>query len=88
MTKYDKLRDYLRAQRFSEITLSFAEIENVLGFALPASADRPQWWANEKNPNTTKPQRIACRDAGFDAFLISGSRKIRFVRSLSARLRR
>jgi hypothetical protein len=85
MAKYDKLRDYLRGQRFSEVILTFAEIESVLGFELPASAERPQWWANEQNPNTTKPQRIACRDAGFDAFLISGSRKVRFVRASSAR---
>lgn len=48
MSKYTPLKDYLQAQITSEVPLSFAEIEALIGAALPASAykHRP-WWANE-----------------------------------------
>jgi RimJ/RimL family protein N-acetyltransferase len=65
MGKYDKLRDYLRAQRISEMVMTFRQIEDIVGAPLPNSAVRPQWWENERNPHTTRPQRIAWRDAGY-----------------------
>jgi hypothetical protein len=77
-SKYDPLRDYLKTQSFQEIELTFAFIEDLLGFGLPASAERPQWWSNVTDPNTSHTQRNAWRDAGFDAFLIAGSRKVKF----------
>jgi hypothetical protein len=80
MGVYDKLRDHLRSVRFSEILLTFSEIEDIIGRPLPNSAVRPQWWANETNPNTTRSQRIAWRDAGYDAFLIKDAHKVRFKR--------
>jgi hypothetical protein len=46
MGVYDKLRDHLRSVRFSEILLTFSEIEDIIGRPLPNSAVRPQWWAN------------------------------------------
>jgi hypothetical protein len=78
MSKYDPLRDYLRDQHFREIELTFGEIENTLGpgFRLPVSADRPQWWANQVAPG--RPQREAWREAGYDAFLVAGSRRVKF----------
>ncbi|MBV9996911.1 MAG: hypothetical protein JO127_17040 [Caulobacteraceae bacterium] len=77
MARYKPLRDYLHGQTFAELTLSFAEIERLVG-ALPASAQRPQWWANARRLGST--QREAWRAAGYDAFLISGANKVRFVR--------
>lgn len=59
--------------------MTFAEIERLVG-ALPASADRPQWWANVRDAQTSHAQREAWRVAGYDAFLIAGARKVRFVR--------
>jgi preprotein translocase subunit SecB len=48
-SKYVPLRDYLREQTSAVAKLSFAEIERILGAALPASAREHQaWWANEK----------------------------------------
>jgi hypothetical protein len=78
MSKYDRLRDYLLLQKTSEFILSFNEIEEVLGSSLPASARQPQWWANVTVRETSHVQRNAWRTAGYDAFLISGSRKVRF----------
>ncbi len=78
MGKYDGLRNYLRAQKLREIQMSFREIEKVIRSSLPASAERPQWWANQSGGE--RPQRDAWRDAGYNAFLIKGADRVRFVR--------
>jgi hypothetical protein len=76
--KYDALRDYLLKQHPREIELTFAEIEKILGARLPKTAERPQWWANQVASG--RPQREAWRVAGYDAFLVAGSRKVKFRR--------
>jgi hypothetical protein len=45
--KYDPLRDYFRTQARSDMTLSFREIEKIIGAPLPNNALRARWWANE-----------------------------------------
>ena len=50
MSIYDPLRDYLKSQKFRELELTFAQIEQIIGRSLPRSADRPQWWANQVAP--------------------------------------
>lgn len=76
MSVYDPLRDYLLRQVSHEFELSFYDIETIMGRPLPQSAQRPQWWANQIASG--HPQREAWRVAGFDAFLISGSGKVKF----------
>jgi hypothetical protein len=78
MSKYDGLRDYLRQQTGPEFSLSFKEIEKAIGTPLPKSADRPQWWANVTDLQTSHVQRNAWRDAGYDAFLVVGSDRVTF----------
>ena len=56
--------------------MRFEEIEKVLGFPLPKSAERPQWWANVTGDS--HPHSQAWQAAGYDAFLVQGSRKVRF----------
>ena len=80
MAKYDPLRDHLRRERSAEFEMGFAEIERVIGAMLPDSANRPQWWANVTDPETTHVQRRAWGDAGFEAFLIAGKDRVRFKR--------
>lgn len=47
MSKYDPLERHLRGLESDRWDTSFAEIEAVLGFRLPASArEYPAWWAN------------------------------------------
>lgn len=79
MAKYDPLRDYLLRQSQPEFYLSFQQIETIIGASLPASADRPQWWANTKSPGS-HVQREAWRIAGYDAFLVSGGQRVKFTR--------
>jgi hypothetical protein len=78
--KYDPLGQYLRRQTFNEVVLTFREIEEIIGSSLPSSADRPQWWPNIQNQAQMSPQRQACWAAGYETFLIAGSRKVRFRR--------
>jgi hypothetical protein len=45
--EYRSLHKYLDERYANTVVLTFAEIEDLLGFALPALARlRPDWWAN------------------------------------------
>ena len=80
MNKYDPLRDYLLQQTRDELVMSFDEIEEILGFALPRAAQRAEWWFDD-TPEHPKLQRIAVRDAGYEARRLSEGNKVRFQRS-------
>ena len=73
MAKYDLLETYLARRGDEEIELGFAEVERIIGDVLPASAARPQWWANESKAEGHLQCR-AWRNAGYDAFLLPRSR--------------
>ena len=75
-SKYDLLKTELQKRPRGEFTLTFRQIEEVLGFKLPKSAERPQWWANVTGGSN--PHSRSWRQAGFEAFLVAGSRKVRF----------
>jgi hypothetical protein len=50
-SKYDPLQRFLSADPVLPLTLSFAQVEQIVGFQLPDSARmHPAWWANEKSP--------------------------------------
>lgn len=80
MAKYDPLGRFLRRQSGADVDMSFADIERVIGGMLPKSAARPQWWANEIDPDNRHVQSRAWRSAGYDAFPIAGAEKVRFRR--------
>ena len=46
--KYRKLAEYLQSSGEAQVVLSYAEIERILGFALPATAKeyKNSFWAN------------------------------------------
>ena len=81
MSKYEPLRTFLELQSEDESVMSFAAIELVLGSTLPPGARMPQWWSNTGSTEARHVQRLAWGDAGFDAFLIKGANKVRFVRT-------
>jgi hypothetical protein len=64
MSKYNPLLNHLKGlDRSEEQRFSFAAIERILGFQLPASARSYQaWWANEKDGHHV--QANAWLDAG------------------------
>ena len=53
--KYLSLYEYLENRYANIVVLTFAEIEDLLGFRLPAPARlRQEWWTNA-DPDTAKP---------------------------------
>jgi len=79
MAKYDPLEAYLHRQRGSQVELSFADIERIIGSMLPNSASRSQWWANETNPDSRHVQCRAWQNAGYDANLVKDAERVRFT---------
>ena len=78
--KYSNLTAYLLKQHGRDVTLSFSEIEAIIGDPLPAkSKERSEFWANQVAG--LRPQRDAWRNAGYKAFLVKGSDRVRFERS-------
>jgi len=63
--KYDPLKKYLTALAVRDKTLSFLEIERILGFSLPRSAhEHEAWWSNPTSP-LSHPQAQAWLRAGW-----------------------
>jgi hypothetical protein len=52
MSKYAPLGDFLQSQPATEVPLSFAEIERIIGVPLPPKAkDLRAWWSNNPANN-------------------------------------
>ncbi|ASY61422.1 hypothetical protein [Sinorhizobium sp. CCBAU 05631] len=80
MSKYEGLTQRLARERLREIILSFLEIETAIGDKLPASAKRPQYWANASKSEQVRGANKAARAAGYRSFLLAGQDRVRFVR--------
>jgi len=78
--KYAPLQEYLASFKGSSWHASFAEIERVLGFALPQSAHLyPAWWENEETGNHS--QCRAWREAGWKTEDVDlGGQRVTFCR--------
>ena len=64
MPKYEPLANHLRAHRGDACRLHFADIERIIGSALPRSArEHRAWWGNDR----THVQASAWMRAGFRA---------------------
>ena len=64
MGKYEPLTAHLESRRSDEWSPGFAEIEDVLGFALPPSARKyREWWGNQAGPGHS--QASGWQDAGW-----------------------
>ena len=63
MKKYSNLKFHLEASNSPKVTMTFAEIGEVLGFPLPASAAKfKNWWSN-----TRSGQSSSWQEAGYKA---------------------
>ncbi len=87
MSDYDPLREHLSRQTKVEFVLSFEEIEDILGFALPRASQRASWWEKERNPENARPQRDAIRDGGYEATRLADGQGVRFRRLSAGRYR-
>jgi len=82
---YDALRDYLKQQKLAEFVLSFEQIEEVIGAALPRAAQRASWWDTLRSPQEKMPQREACLAAGYIATRLPDGKGVRFERMTTRR---
>ena len=85
MNDYDALRDYLKLQKQTEFVLSFEQIEEILGAALPRAAHRASWWETLRSPQEKMPQREACIEAGYLATRLPDGKSVRFTRMKTIR---
>ncbi len=80
MGLYDRLERRLTREKVSEVELSFEEIEVVLGRPLPKVAYRQSFWENPSNRDHFSGMKRAIKNAGFQASLVNGSARVRFVK--------
>ena len=78
MNDYDAMRDYLMRHKQEEFVLSFEQIEEIIGAALPRAANRASWWDRLRSPDIQMPQREACLAAGFVATRMPDGQSVRF----------
>jgi hypothetical protein len=84
---YDALRAYLMRQKQDELVLSFEQIEEIIGAALPRAAHRASWWDSLRSPDIQMPQREACLAAGFVATRMPDGASVRFRKQKKERRR-
>jgi len=82
LRKYAPLTDYLEERRetgVAELTMTFEQIERIIGLPLPRSAYQYRaWWANEKRP--THSHARAWLDCGWITHDVDVSAKaVRFA---------
>jgi hypothetical protein len=70
MDKYLQLTKYLQDSKENKVTLTFSEVEYLIGSKLPESAyKRLSWWGND----ATHAQAIYWLDAGYQTINLSTS---------------
>jgi len=86
--KYEKLEIHLQGLRLKtpKVSLSFKDIENIIGQSLPRSAFLyREWWSNQKDTNN-RPQAKAWLAAGYEVDSVqqkSNAGSVVFVRKAS-----
>ena len=88
MNDYDALRDYLKGQKLLEFVLSFEQVEEIIGGALPRAAQRASWWETLRSPQEKMPQREACLAAGYIATRMPDGNSVRFKKIVQDKRRR
>jgi len=78
--KYRKLAEYLLSSNETRVTLSYPQIEEILGFTLPDSARnfKPSFWANTK----THSYSSSWMGVGYKTQIDPNSDSVTFVKNL------
>jgi hypothetical protein len=81
MNKYDPLENYLSACGQDSVTLTFGEIESIIGDTLPPTAyQMHQWWANSVDEHNMHVQQKAWYGAGYRSAVHLKEQQVTFVR--------
>lgn len=65
MSKYGPLAIFLRRQKTEAVTLTFADIERIVGRLLPKASKASEWW--QADAASTQPQKRLFAEAGIVA---------------------
>ena len=77
MTKYEPLTHYLQ-QQSGNVTMTYSEIEKILGQQLPPSASEYQeWWGND---DETHPQSMSWKKANYRVSILNLGNSVTFSR--------
>ena len=75
--KYEPLYEYLLRETRDDFILTYEEIEEIIGFALPRAAQRAEWW-DDDTPENPRDQAQAIHQAGYDSRRAPEGGKVRF----------
>lgn len=82
MVEHNPLLTYLAQQPDPKVSLTFAEIESVIGRPLPPSAkEYSAWWANEMASDPKREHAHSWLDAGFQASADFRRKRVTFLKS-------
>ncbi|MFN3930621.1 MAG: hypothetical protein ACK4JY_02625 [Brevundimonas sp.] len=81
MSKYDPLEHFLKSRQTEEVPMTFAEIEKIIGRALPQKASGHRaWWSNNPSNNVMTKAWLA---AGYQTERVDmASRRLVFRRTI------
>ena len=84
-SKYEPLQNYLSERRSSQgaVSLSFVEIEEIIGARLPKSTYSYREWWSDQSDVSNRPQAKAWINAGFEVDTVQQHRdrgSVRFRR--------
>jgi hypothetical protein len=79
MGKYDPLGTFLRRQRHDAVSLTFRDIERIIGGILPKASADPAWWTVDGSGGAV-PHASAWTSARFAPEVDFKNELVRFVR--------
>ena len=82
--EYRPLYKYLRDRYADRVVLTFAEIEDLLGFPLPETARLQEWWDRTAPVANQSPQSVAWTLASRTATVNLVARRVLFERETPA----
>ena len=81
MAKYDALKDELFRNGAAKVTLTFPQIEKLVGPLPPSAHSHEWWWANEDHHTSRHVQCKAWGDAGYAADVNLAHQSVTFTRN-------
>ncbi len=82
MSKYRPLANFLRRQKAGTVTLTFTEIERIVGRLLPKASNAAGWW--QADAGSRQPQKRVFAEAGIVAVPDMRHERVVFSRGPSA----
>jgi hypothetical protein len=77
VSKYDPLREFLSARASSTVTLTFEQIDDLVGVLPPSARQYQVWW---RNNDSSHQHCQSWGDAGFSAHPDLSRRRVTFRR--------